>query len=48
MKEFEVEITETLQRTVVIRAGSRAEAEVLAEEMPLIPTKTTGQRSTPN
>ena len=33
MKEFEVEITETLQRTVVIRAGSRAEAEVLAEEM---------------
>ena len=33
MKEFEVEITETLQRTVVIRAGSRAEAEVLAEEL---------------
>ena len=31
MKEFEVEITETLQRNVVIRAGSRAEAEVLAE-----------------
>ena len=29
MKEFEFEITETLQRTVVIRAGSRAEAEVL-------------------
>ena len=32
MKEFEVEITETLQRTVVIRAESRAEAEVIAEE----------------
>lgn len=32
MKEFEVEITETLQKTVTIRAKSRAEAEALAEK----------------
>ena len=32
MKEFEVEITETLQKTVTIHAKSREEAEALAEK----------------
>lgn len=32
MKEFEVEITETLQKTVTIHAKSRAEAEAIVEE----------------
>ena len=33
MKEFEIEITETLQKTVKIRAESREEAEAIAQEM---------------
>lgn len=32
MKEFEIEITETLQKTVKIRAESREEAEAIAQE----------------
>lgn len=32
MKEFEIEITETLQKTVKIRAESRKEAEAIAQE----------------
>ena len=31
MKEFEIEITETLQKTVKIRAESREEAEAIAQ-----------------
>ena len=32
MKEYEIEITETLQKTVKIRAESREEAEAIAQE----------------
>ena len=32
MKEFEIEITETLQKTVKIRAESREKAEAIAQE----------------
>ena len=32
LKEFEIEITETLQKTVKIRAESREEAEAIAQE----------------
>ena len=32
MKEFEIEITETLQKTVKIRAESREEAEAIAQK----------------
>lgn len=32
MKEFEIEITETLQKAVKIRAESREEAEAIAQE----------------
>lgn len=33
MKEFEVNITETLQKTVTVEAESREEAERMAEDM---------------
>jgi hypothetical protein len=33
MKEFEVNITETLQKTITVEADSREEAERMAEDM---------------